>query len=564
MRALLECAACCAPEHPIPQTLLLAALDGDRNPNARPALAQLEAIDYMIRIDAAHVRLSATAQHFLAERTRSPRTVAAVEFALLRQVQQLLAQNDEASLGALRPHLIAVMEQALPRADDNAALLVSSFLILTLEAGDLVTARRYLPRILAFEAASGHTVLPDGMVANLTVPLSEPMGDVLQLLACVAAEQPLPDVLIYHCFDPPEQVKHVLDALLEGDYVEQVDPDCLRLTASGRAQQLQIAPAIYERVAAGLGSLIQDAIEQHDETRLQQLLPHIKVMADTALPKGDEVAYQLLLALISCLMATDELLTAARYLDKAEALEAELGIERGQFMPPEDPEKEVQFHTQVAVDYFQRREYALARRHFEQAQAANEDPALRPLLQQKIGNCAGALGDETAKILAYTTALQFALLHHGRDSWQLLQYRNEVANLLLEYGELAAAADHLTEALHRAARGDEADRFVCRERAKAHLLAGAIAYRQGEVEQAEEDIDRGLALTRQLMADWHSRANLLVLAAFIAEREGKIETARALGDEAAEWCEGKEDVAVSAENVLALLTQIRALRQRLQ
>jgi hypothetical protein len=45
-------------------------------------------------------------------------------------------------------------------------------------------------------------------------------------------------------------------------------------------------------------------------------------MTAAALPQADEAAHHLLLTLVQCLAALDELLLAATYIDQAEELEA--------------------------------------------------------------------------------------------------------------------------------------------------------------------------------------------------------------------------------------------------
>lgn len=42
------------------------------------------------------------------------------------------------------------------------------------------------------------------------------------------------------------------------------------------------------------------------------------------------------------------------------------------------------------------------------------------------------------KIQAYVMALEHALNYHGRDSWELTCYHNNLALVLIEYGQAAS------------------------------------------------------------------------------------------------------------------------------
>jgi len=166
MRALLECAGCLAQDKPIPHILLYTATDAAHNSAIPSALHQLIGVGFLRRVDDEQVRLTADGRHFLAERSRSPRTRDAVELALIIVARQLLDAQDSARLAAIVNHMAVVVEAALPRADDKAAMLAATFLLVLLELRQIETIRRYLPRLQTLEEESGYAFLPDGIVAQ--------------------------------------------------------------------------------------------------------------------------------------------------------------------------------------------------------------------------------------------------------------------------------------------------------------------------------------------------------------------------------------------------------------
>jgi tetratricopeptide (TPR) repeat protein len=109
----------------------------------------------------------------------------------------------------------------------------------------------------------------------------------------------------------------------------------------------------------------------------------------------------------------------------------------------------------------------------------------------------------------HVAALNQALAHYGRDSWQLTRYRNDIALLFIEYGQPEAAAQHLQEALHQAERAPANTPDCLTETAKAHLLAAGIAYGAGRPEEGKAAVDRALFLTGRLDGRWLKQAHLL-------------------------------------------------------
>ncbi|MFO7682954.1 MAG: hypothetical protein R6X34_23195 [Chloroflexota bacterium] len=561
MRALLECAGCLAPDKPIPRAILTTATDAAHNAQIPLALQQLIGSGFLRQVDEEQVRLTAKGHRFLAERSRSPRTRDAVELALLITARQLLAAQDSARLAALVDHMAVAIEAALPRADDKAAMLAATFLLALLELRQVETIRRYLPRLQTLEEESGYAFLPDGLVAQFAsqpdaARLSQPMTVLLQLLAALDDRHPAPLALLHAAFGPPEAVASAVADLVAQRYVTQPDANSLLLTAAGRQAPPPIDPETREALRSGLITAVVTAADQKDQAALRQLRPHVQTITDTALPAADEAAYQLLLTLIQCLLALGELPQAAYYVDMAEELEAALGLDGP--VTRAEGEGALQYHAQVAVHYFQRGDFERARRHFEQAISLTTDPALLPLLNQKVGNCCGQLGDEVGKIQAYLTALDRALAHHGRDSWELGRHRNELALVFLEYGHLDTAARHLAEALHQAQRAPADHPHSLTETAKSHLLAARIAYQQGRMEQADAQVAQALALTGRLEARGISRASLLYMAASLRAEFGDRGEARRLIDAAYAGCPTDPDPAdVDTIGVIRLITDLR-------
>lgn len=538
MRALLECAGCLAHGTPIPLSLLDTATSPAQRADIQLARQQLIQIGFLRQVDRENVQLTAAGYAFLASRPASARARDSVELALLMTANQLVAAGDRASMAALQPHLAVVVDAALLRADDKAAMLAATFLLCLLHLEAVESIREYLPRLQALEAASGYSILPAGLVERFTgkesepVTLTQPMFAVLQSLACLDDSRPAPLSLFYALFEPRPEIEQVVAKLAGRGYVTRPDEESLLLTDAGKRLRQPVEPALREGVVSGLVKVVQAASDLGDTASLRRLQPHLQTMTEAALPQANEMAHRLLLTLIQCLVGLNELPQAAAYIDQAEELEAALGLAPAETPAVTKDEKAVQYHTQLAVHYFQRGEFGRARPHFEQALAITDDPALRPPLHQKIGDCCGELGDEAGKIAAYVAALEQALAYHGRDSWEVIPYRNDLVLLLIAYGELGAAARHLDESLRRAGRARvQLPRFF-KETAKAHLLAADVAYRQGRQAQGQTSVERALAQTGKLGDHWLDRAHLLYMAASLFYRNGNLAAARPIAEQA--------------------------------
>lgn len=549
MRALIECAGCLAHGTPIPLSLLYTATNSAQNLEIKPALQQLIKIGFLRRADKETVLLTADGHRFLAERTRTERTRDAVELAVLMTANQLVEAEDYVGLAAIEKHLTAVVDAALPRADDKAVMLAATFLLCLMHLEAVDTIRNYLPRLEALEKASGFSILPAGLVERLTgkgkesVTVTQPMFTILQSIACLEDSQPVPLSLLYASYGPRSEIERAVAELAERGYLTQPDEDSILLTDTGRRLRQPIDPEIREGIVSGLVKVVKTAEEQGDKATLRRVRPHLQRMTDTALPEADEAAHHLVLTMVQCLVGLNELYLAATYMDQAEELEAALGLAKSDIPAVEIGEKAIQYHTQVAVHYFKQGEFGRARQHFEKAIATADDPELLPLLYQKLGNCCGELGDEMGKIQAYITVLKQALDYHGRDSWELTRYRNDLALVFIEYGQLEAAARHLQEALYQAERADVDTPHYLTETAKAHLLAAGIAYRQGQVKQGKVGVGRALSLARKLDGYWVSQAHLLYMAASLLNEYSTLDEARPLIEQGWDICQNHLDLA---------------------
>lgn len=365
MRALIECAGCLAHGTPIPLPLLYTATNSAQNPEIKPALQQLIKIGFLRRADKETVLLTADGHRFLAERTRTERTRDAVELAVLMTANQLVEAEDYVGLAAIEKHLTAVVDAALPRADDKAAMLAATFLLCLMHLEAVDTIRNYLPRLEALEKASGFSILPAGLVERLTgkesVTVTQPMFTILQSIACLEESQPVPLSLLYASYGPRSEIERAVAELAARGYLTQPDEDSILLTDAGRRLRQPIDPEVREGIVSGLVKVVKAAEEQGDKTTLRRVRPHLQRMTDAALPKADEAAHHLVLTMVQCLVGLNELYLAATYMDQAEELEAALGLAKSDIPAVEIGEKAIQYHTQVAVHYFKQGEFGRAR-----------------------------------------------------------------------------------------------------------------------------------------------------------------------------------------------------------
>jgi hypothetical protein len=201
------------------------------------------------------------------------------------------------------------------------------------------------------------------------------MATVLQSIACLDDRQPVPLSLLHAAYGPPSEIERAVAELVARDYLAQPDAGAVLLTEAGRRLQQPVEPAVRAAMAPGLVKVVKSACDRQDKVALRRLRPHLQRMTGTALPQADETAHQLLLTLVQCLVALDELLLAATYIDQAEELEAALGLADSETTAA--AEKDIQYHTQVAVFYSQQHQFGRARQHF----------APRPLRWPTAPNC---------------------------------------------------------------------------------------------------------------------------------------------------------------------------------
>lgn len=421
MRALIACAGCLAHGVPIPLPLLYAATASGQSPEIEAALERLIHLGFLHRLDKEHVLVSRDGHRFLAGRERSDRSRDAVELAVLITANRLLEAKDFAGMAALEKHL-AVVDAALPRADDKAVMLAGTFLLCLLHLEAVDTLRNFLPHLQALETATGLSIIPAGLVERLTgrgrsaVPVTQPMFTVLQSIAGLDDRQPVPLSLLHAAYGPPSAIERTVAELVARDYLAQPDAVAVILTEAGRRLQQPVEPAVRAAMVPGLVKVVKSACDQENKVSLRRVKPQLQQMTGTALPQADETAHHLLLTLVQSLMALDELLLAATYIDQAEELEAALGLSDSETTAVVMAEKDIQYHTQVAVYYSQQHQFGRARQHFARAITLADDSELLPLLHQKLGDCCGEPGDEPGQIEAYVAALNQALAHYGRDS----------------------------------------------------------------------------------------------------------------------------------------------------
>lgn len=147
------------------------------------------------------------------------------------------------------------------------------------------------------------------------------------------------------------------------------------------------------------------------------------------------------------------------------------------------------------------------------------------------------LGDGEAEVKAYITALEQALAHYGRDSWQVAPHRCDLALILTRHGEYEAALAHLQEALTQCQRAETDDPRFYKETAKVYLLLADVYYRQGKPEAGMQMVENCLALLPQMGTQWLDRARLLYFVSSLLERNGAEATARPVIMEALKVCQ---------------------------
>jgi hypothetical protein len=103
--------------------------------------------------------------------------------------------------------------------------------------------------------------------------------------------------------------------LVARDYLAQPDAGAVLLTEAGRRLQQPVEPVVQAALAPGLIKVVKSACDQEDKVSLRWLRPHLQQMTGTTLPQADETAHHLLLTLVQCLAALDELLPAAMYIN---------------------------------------------------------------------------------------------------------------------------------------------------------------------------------------------------------------------------------------------------------
>lgn len=197
MRAILHCTGCLAADAPIPRSLLAAMVTTNRQ-EANTAVNRLLKMGLLTPSGRDAVLVSERGREFLATRPSGERERWAVEMALLNVATPLLSEETTTGLAAYLPHLQAVTLAALPRADEMTELLVKALVIALLTLKEYDAARAIADQVKAQEAASGRTLLPANLddtfrrIEANTIQMTDGMHLILQSLACLAKDAPVP------------------------------------------------------------------------------------------------------------------------------------------------------------------------------------------------------------------------------------------------------------------------------------------------------------------------------------------------------------------------------------
>ncbi len=157
--ALLQRAAYLAPGEPIPRDLLLATLgltdeDLDGMLQAEDGLRRLGELGLLETEAEGALRLHRLLAAFVRDAAPDVRTQVAVEETLLEQVTALNVEGYPARLLQLQPHLRAVTERAIDRADECAAALCAQLGCHLRMVGAYQQARPFYERALAIDEAA--------------------------------------------------------------------------------------------------------------------------------------------------------------------------------------------------------------------------------------------------------------------------------------------------------------------------------------------------------------------------------------------------------------------------
>lgn len=543
MRAILQCTGCLDADAPIPRSLLAAMLTTDRQ-EANTAVNRLLKMGLLTRSGRDAVLVSERGQEFLATRPSGERIRWAVEMVVLNVTTPLLSEEATVELAATLPHLQAVALAALPRADEMTELLVKALVIALLTLKEYDTAQAIADQVKVQEAASGRTLLPENLddtfrrIEENTIQMTEGMHLILQSLACLAADTPVPLAVVYNVFEPGADVGTVVADLAALTLVTQPETPMVQLTARGRNLIDRVQTEVEESVVGALRKVTNQAVEADDKALLEQLEPHMRALVPKVLPRVDVAARHLLSALCQCLVHLGNHMGAVETIDTFEKLERTPGIFRQkEAESPVEREQSLQYHAQAGVHYYAKGDYEQAGRHFEKAIPATDDAAILAGLYQKLGECYGVLGEGEAELTAYLTALEQALAHYGRDSWQVAPHRCDLALILIRHGEYEAALAHLQEARSQCQRAETDDPRFYKETAMVYLLLADVYYQQRQPETGWQMVENCLALLPQMGERWLDRARLLYFVSSLLERHGDEAAARPVIAEALQVCQ---------------------------
>lgn len=358
MRAILQCAGCLAADAPIPRSLLVAMVTTNRQ-EANTAVSRLLKMGLLTPSGRDAVLVSERGREFLATRPSGERVRWAVEMALLNVTTPLVAEETTAELAAYLPHLQVVTLAALPRADEMTAVLVKALVIALLTLKEYDTARAIADQVKAQEAASGRTLLPDNLddtfrrIEENTIQMTEGMHLILQSLACLARDVPVPLAVVHNVFEPGADVDAAVAELAALALVTQPEAETLQLTGRGLNLIGRVQTEVKESVVGALRKVTNQAIEADDKTLLEQIEPHMRALATRVLPRVDAAARHLLSALCKCLSHLGKHMDAVEYIDTFEKLERTPGIFRQQEAEsPVEREQSLQYHAQAGIHYY--------------------------------------------------------------------------------------------------------------------------------------------------------------------------------------------------------------------